>query len=484
MLDLHGNKISRIEKISHLTELRVLNLAGNEIATVTSLAGLESLTELNLRRNKITAVYDIEQLPNLQRLFMSYNEIKKFQDISCLSKSVSLTELSLDGNPLANDSNYKQNIIQHVPSIQQLDMKRISDDEKRIISVMSRKEDEKRRESEKMSSLKERRQLAINNAKRQYEGHYCDDYRTISSSSSKRDSVATSGSKSTKRPSTSGTDYSVCHLAELDDNQLNFYGPGALEAIDRNWGEKAASSVSLVSFAFINFDNIVPYLGKVRTRFPNVTSLTFKMTNICQFGQTNALAVLQNLEELTINEEGNPITEFTLWRPYVFFRLSHLSLQKLNGIEVTPTDFVHAEKLFGSLGHVSTSQLSQSRWLTMLTKQKNSGLAQELLQKNETASDHPKRERNSSGESVSRAGLVHQPLIDTNQDDKESQQRKKFSKNYIMEIQQNVFLMERNRVSFEKMWPQFFKELVENTANKMTDTDKYMEISLQKIKSR
>lgn len=53
-----------------------------------------------------------------------------------------------------------------------------------------------------------------------------------------------------------------------------------------------------------------------------------------------------------------------------------------------------------------------------------------------------------------------------------------------MEIQQNVFLMERNRVSFEKMWPQFFKELVENTANKMTDTDKYMEISLQKIKSR
>ena len=49
-------QISRIEKISHLTELRVLNLAGNEIATVTSLAGLESLTELNLRRNKITAV--------------------------------------------------------------------------------------------------------------------------------------------------------------------------------------------------------------------------------------------------------------------------------------------------------------------------------------------------------------------------------------------------------------------------------------------
>ena len=68
-----------------------------------------------------------------------------------------------------------------------------------------------------------------------------------------------------------GTDYSVCHLAELDDNRLNFYGSGSLEAVDRNWGEKAASSVTYVSFHFINFDQIVPYLAKIKSRFVNIT---------------------------------------------------------------------------------------------------------------------------------------------------------------------------------------------------------------------
>ena len=66
------------------------------------------------------------------------------------------------------------------------------------------------------------------------------------------------------------TDYSVCHLAELDDNRLNFHGPGSLEAVDRNWGEKAASSITVVSFNFIVFDSIVPFLSKIKNRFVNV----------------------------------------------------------------------------------------------------------------------------------------------------------------------------------------------------------------------
>ena len=66
------------------------------------------------------------------------------------------------------------------------------------------------------------------------------------------------------------TDYSVCHLAELDDNRLNFYGPGSLEAVDRNWGEKAASSITVVSFNFILFDSIVPFLSKIKSRFVNI----------------------------------------------------------------------------------------------------------------------------------------------------------------------------------------------------------------------
>lgn len=52
-------QIVKIENLSHLTELRVLNLAGNEIVHVSSVSGMRALAELNLRRNKICTVVSI-----------------------------------------------------------------------------------------------------------------------------------------------------------------------------------------------------------------------------------------------------------------------------------------------------------------------------------------------------------------------------------------------------------------------------------------
>lgn len=49
-------QISRIENMSHLSELRVLNLAGNSISRVENLQGLDCLTELSLRHNCISVV--------------------------------------------------------------------------------------------------------------------------------------------------------------------------------------------------------------------------------------------------------------------------------------------------------------------------------------------------------------------------------------------------------------------------------------------
>ena len=52
-------KITRIENLGHLVELRVLNLAGNEIVSVSNVAGMKALAELNLRRNKICTVVSV-----------------------------------------------------------------------------------------------------------------------------------------------------------------------------------------------------------------------------------------------------------------------------------------------------------------------------------------------------------------------------------------------------------------------------------------
>lgn len=50
------SQISKIENISHLNELRVLNLARNLLTIVENLNGLDSLTELNLRHNQVSAI--------------------------------------------------------------------------------------------------------------------------------------------------------------------------------------------------------------------------------------------------------------------------------------------------------------------------------------------------------------------------------------------------------------------------------------------
>ena len=80
--------------------------------------------------------------------------IFSFEDISCLSKSTSIIELSLDGNPFCSESSYKQTVLKNVSCIRQLDMKRITVN---ILTLMAERWDARggRGESwwEKMSSF-------------------------------------------------------------------------------------------------------------------------------------------------------------------------------------------------------------------------------------------------------------------------------------------------------------------------------------------
>ncbi|XP_009080543.1 PREDICTED: leucine-rich repeat-containing protein 49-like, partial [Acanthisitta chloris] len=126
VLDLHGNQITKIENIGHLSELRVLNLARNLLTVVENLNGLDSLTELNLRHNQVSAIKDVDTLPCLQRLFLSFNNISSFEDILCLADSSSLSDITLDGNPIAQETWYKHTVLHHMMQLRQLDMKRIT----------------------------------------------------------------------------------------------------------------------------------------------------------------------------------------------------------------------------------------------------------------------------------------------------------------------------------------------------------------------
>ncbi|XP_070619662.1 leucine-rich repeat-containing protein 49 isoform X3 [Erythrolamprus reginae] len=370
VLDLHGNQISVIENLSHLKGLQMLNLARNCLTHAENLSGLDSLLELNLRYNKIRSVKDVDTLPSLHRLFLSFNNISCVEDILCLADSASISELTLDGNPIAQEAWYKPTVLHHMMQLRQLDMKKITEEERRLASVALRKEEEKRRESHRQTLLKEKKRLTICNIAHHWEVQQsrlvlklsnpehlqgeepCENNRNAACEFPQEEGRSLPGLES--------------HLVEIDGDTLCLYGSGALESLDRNWSVQTAGNIVTISFIFIDFDEIIPALSKLKIKFPNFMHLKFKETNLSMLQQFNALAHLRRLEQLTVETQGNPVVAFTLWKFYALFRLSHFNLQKINGAEVTQNDMIMAERLFGILACLASSSVPYCRLVSLL----------------------------------------------------------------------------------------------------------------------
>ncbi|XP_053450773.1 leucine-rich repeat-containing protein 49 isoform X2 [Nycticebus coucang] len=501
VLDLHGNQITKIENVNHLSDLRVLNLARNFLSHVDNLNGLDSLTELNLRHNQITFVKDVDNLPCLQRLFLSFNNISSFDSVSCLADSTSLSDISFDGNPIAQESWYKHTVLQNMMQLRQLDMKRITEEERRLASIAAKKEEEKKRESHKLSLIKEKKRLTINNVARKWDLQQR--VANIASTQDRKDSDFPSqdpcqidGSTISASPEETGSldsgltsalqGLSVIdsHLVEVDGDTLSLYGSGALESLDRNWSVQTVGMVTTVSFTFIEFDEIVQVLPKLKIKFPNSLHLKFKETNLVMLQQFNALAQLRRIDQLTIDPQGNPVVNFTLWKYYVLFRLSHFSMQKINGTEVTQNDMIMAERLFGILAHVASSELPQYRVISILGDARKKQFRYLL----ETKGKKPgivNEENNDSkrlvGENTNRATLNYTTREFYNEKLEEIKEKKKFCKMYIEDLVKEATEINMKNEALQKLWPQMFIELVRDAVREIRNKNSYMKFCLQQI---
>ena len=158
-----------------------------------NLNGLESLVELNLRRNKVEEVVkkkqqgcrfffynfktrlllkkkrDLNYCPKLQRLFLSYNELKSLSSLKSLDSLGNLYELCLDNNPVEAVADYKRNILVQVgTTLQKLDTRRVTDEEKRMAEKSYVKELKKKRDEDKLASVEEKKKLAIRDAENEW----------------------------------------------------------------------------------------------------------------------------------------------------------------------------------------------------------------------------------------------------------------------------------------------------------------------------
>ncbi|POI28401.1 hypothetical protein CIB84_007849, partial [Bambusicola thoracicus] len=167
-LNMHCNRIARIEGLGHLRNLQHLDLSSNQIRRMEGLNALESLSSLNLSCNLITAVEGLEKLFNLTTLNLSYNRIHDlsgFQNlhgthhkISCIdlrsncinninhllqcTKGLQcLTNLTLEKygntNPVCYAAGYRETVLQALPQLAVLDGRNIHGE---LVSDASRRE--------------------------------------------------------------------------------------------------------------------------------------------------------------------------------------------------------------------------------------------------------------------------------------------------------------------------------------------------------
>ncbi|XP_032373208.1 leucine-rich repeat-containing protein 49 isoform X4 [Etheostoma spectabile] len=535
-LNLYDNHISEMTGIEYLSSLRILMLGKNRIHKICCLESLSNLTILDLHDNQ-TEVY---RLPCLQRLFLSCNNITSFDQLACLGESHSLSELTLDGNPVALETWYKQAVLRCVLHLRQLDMKRITDEDRRMAGVQARKEEEKKRESHKQTIHKEKRRLAIRNAAQQWEGvRSClelppangakeevspesspahspaqtnglaqepspDEPRRVSPGSGpERPSGGTeSRLRTNSRPNSprdpklveagSGSIQSLSlsdsHLAELDGDTLRLFGTGALEALERGWGVQTAGAVTVITFRYINFDAIVPTLPRIRIKFPNLSHLIFLETNISRLPQLAALTQVRRLDQLTIHPEGNPVVSLALWRSFLIYRLHHFNLQKINGQEVTMNDVIAAVRVFGTLGHIAATETPRCRLLLLLEESRKRQLQFLLEGRGRRAGLSPEELRDNGkllGEGLSRA-LFNYPSRDCSAESPEegtveSSERAAMIEQYLQELVQRASDTNLKGEALHKLWPSMFAEMVRDCVLEMRDRAAFRQASLARI---
>ncbi|XP_066415071.1 leucine-rich repeat-containing protein 49 isoform X2 [Molothrus aeneus] len=427
VLDLHGNQIAKIENIGHLSELRVLNLARNLLTVVENLNGLDSLTELNLRHNQVSAI----------------------------------------------------------------------EEERRMASIAARKEEERKRESHRQTLLKEKKRLTIGNIARQWEIQQNQLALEASLNKDKENEPCQiNGSAAYVFPEESrsldtilssavqGLSVLESHLVEVEGDTLGLYGSGALECLDRNWSVQTAGIIATVSFMFIEFDEIVQVLAKVKTKFPNCVHLKFKETNLVALQQFNALAEMHRMEQLTVDPQGNPVVNFTLWKYYVLFRLNHFNLQKINGEKVTENDIVKAERLFGILAYVASSELPHYRMLSLFGESRRKQfhyLLEGKGKKSGAGSEESGDNRRSGGESTARATLNYMTKDFHMEKLEEIKERKTFCQTYVENLVKEAADINMKNESLQKLWPQLFIELVRDAVLEIRNKNSYMKLCLQRI---
>ncbi|KAJ3276320.1 Leucine-rich repeat-containing protein 49 [Terramyces sp. JEL0728] len=320
ILDLHSNRIEKIgispfnpENFGNLFNLRVLNLEDNLVQEIPTLTGLYSLCEMNIKKNK--------HLKKLSKMLLSDNKIAALHDLESMFAIPNLAEVSMDQNPIAENSNFKTLIVSKMPNLKLLDGKRILDETKRNAIRLLKKEENRKRDLEKRNDFMMEREKFISQIKENWaNGKFNESNVTLI------DSETTFGKSA---------------YVELDGTCLHIYGNG-IAAITRH----ESQNISALHFDFIDASIITPCIPII-LKLKNLTSIEFGTCKINQLSQIKQLKLLPNLQNLTISE-NNTVVKMSVYRLFTIYILGNLV--QLDGALINQIEKRNAFDKFKILG--------------------------------------------------------------------------------------------------------------------------------------
>lgn len=120
-LCLDNNRIKDIVNLETLTNLRWLDLSFNRIHKIQGLKALTRLEDLSLYNNKITIIEGLEHCSSLQCLSLGNNRVDSLDQVVRLRQLRSLRMLTLAGNPICREVEYKMTVLAYVDTLRYLD---------------------------------------------------------------------------------------------------------------------------------------------------------------------------------------------------------------------------------------------------------------------------------------------------------------------------------------------------------------------------
>ncbi|XP_029870560.1 leucine-rich repeat and guanylate kinase domain-containing protein isoform X4 [Aquila chrysaetos chrysaetos] len=128
-LSLSHNRLIAISGLENLP-IRILNLSSNQIEKITGLDSLKTLQKLDLSSNKIISLEGLEKHDLLEMINLEDNQIAELRELEYIEDLPLLRVLNLLKNPVQEQRDYWLLVIFMVLQLTELDLKKISVEEK------------------------------------------------------------------------------------------------------------------------------------------------------------------------------------------------------------------------------------------------------------------------------------------------------------------------------------------------------------------